>query len=42
MSGISKDYVFELEIPSINAEVGDVDRDHKIIEAIFGAKGVHN
>ena len=31
MSGISKDYVFELSIPAINAEVGDVDRDHNII-----------
>lgn len=42
MSGITKDYVFELEIPAINTEVGDVDRDHKIIEGIFTAKGMHN
>ena len=31
MSGITKDYVFELGIPAINTEVGDVDRDHAII-----------
>lgn len=41
MSGISKDYVFELEIPAIDAEVGDLDRDHNIIEGIFMAKGVN-
>jgi len=30
MSGISKDYVFEIEVPKINTEVGDLDRDHDI------------
>jgi len=41
MSGITKDFVFELEIPAINTEVGDVDRDHNVIEGIFAAKGVN-
>jgi hypothetical protein len=41
MSGITKDFVFELEIPVINTEVGDVDRDHNAIEGIFTAKGVN-
>jgi hypothetical protein len=40
MSGISKDYVFEILIPNINTEVGDLDRDHDILEALFTAKGV--
>lgn len=40
MSGISKDFVFELEIPAIDSEVGDLDRDHNVIEAMFQAKGV--
>lgn len=40
MSGISKDYVFEISIPNIDTEVGDLDRDHDILEAIFTAKGV--
>ena len=40
MSGISKDYVFEIQIPTINTEVGDLDRDHDILEAIYTAKGV--
>ena len=40
MSGISKDYVFEIQIPKINTEVGDLDRDHDILEALFTAKGV--
>ena len=31
MSGISKDFVFEMMIPNINAEVGDVDREHSAI-----------
>ncbi len=42
MSGISKDYVFEILIPKINTEVGDLDRDHDVLEAIFTAKGVDN
>lgn len=40
MSEISKDYVFEIQIPKINTEVGDLDRDHDILEALFTAKGV--
>lgn len=31
MSGVTKDYVFEIGIPNINTEVGDVDRNHDII-----------
>lgn len=31
MSGISKDFVFELMIPNINTEVGDIDREHPVI-----------
>lgn len=42
MSGISKDYVFEIQIPKINTEVGDLDRDHDILEGLFTAKGVDN
>lgn len=42
MSGITKDFVFELEIPNINTEVGDLDRDHTIMEAIFTAKNLSN
>lgn len=42
MSGISKDYVFEIQIPKINTEVGDLDRDHDILEAIYTAKGLDN
>lgn len=41
MSGITKDFVMELQIPAINADVGDLDRDHNILEAIFTAKGVN-
>lgn len=41
MSGISKDYVFELEIPALHVEVGDIERDHNVIEGIFTAKGVN-
>lgn len=41
MSGISKDYVFELLIPAIDAEVGDVDRDYDIIEGGMKAKGIN-
>lgn len=31
MSGVTKDYVFELGIPNIDTEVGDLDRDHSVI-----------
>ena len=41
MSGISKDFVFELFIPNINTEVGDIDREHPVLEGIFAAKGVN-
>ena len=40
MSEISKDYVFELTIPKIEGEVGDVGREHVVCEGILGAKGV--
>ncbi len=40
MSEISKDYVFELTIPKIEGEVGDLDREHVVCEGILGAKGV--
>lgn len=42
MSGVTKDFVFELDIPKINTEVGDIARDHPIIEGIFTAKGVNH
>ena len=42
MSGITKDYVFEILVPFINTEIGDLDRDHDILEALFTAKGVDN
>ena len=42
MSGISKDFVFELTIPAINAEVGDLDRDHDLVEGIFTALSANN
>jgi len=42
MSEISKDYVFEITIPAIKAEVGDLDREHKIIEGSFTAKALNN
>lgn len=42
MSGITKDYVFEFQVPAINTEVGDLDRNHDVIEGIFTAKGVNN
>lgn len=42
MSGITKDYVFQINIPHIDAEVGDIDREHPVLEGIFMAKGVNN
>ena len=42
MSGISKDYVFEILIPKIDTQVGDLDRDHEILEGIFTGKGLDN
>lgn len=41
MSGVSKDYVFELIIPAISAEVGDLEREHEVIEGIMSAKGLN-
>lgn len=41
MSGASKDFVFLLQIPNIDAEVDDIDRDHNIIEGIWMAKGLN-
>ena len=41
MSGITKDFVFELSIPNINTEVGDIDRVHSAIEGSYMAKGVN-
>ena len=41
MSEVSKDFVFELAIPAIGGEVGDIGREHIVMEAIMGAKGVH-
>lgn len=35
MSGISKDYVFELDIPMIDCQVGDLERDHDILASTF-------
>ena len=40
MSDVSKDFVFELHIPKIEGEVGDVGRENLVLEAILGAKGV--
>ena len=37
MSGISKDYVFQLEIPKIDSKVGDLERDHGILVSNFTA-----
>ena len=38
MSGIQKDYVFELEIPKIDCEVADLERDHEILASKFTAE----
>ena len=42
MSGISKDFVFQLSIPSINAEAGDIGKDYVILESGFIATGINN
>lgn len=42
MSGITRDFVFELDIPAINTEVGDIERDHNVIEGIFTAKSINH
>jgi hypothetical protein len=33
--------VFELTIPAIEGEVGDIVREHVVIEAILDAKGMN-
>jgi len=35
MSEVSKDFVFELTFPAIEAEVGDIGREHIIMEAVM-------
>ncbi len=40
MSEISKEFVFELSIPAIAGEVGDIGREHVVLEGILAAKGV--
>ena len=40
MSGVSKDFVFELTFPAIAGEVGDAAREHVIMEAVMEARGV--
>lgn len=42
ISGVTKNYVFEIEIPSINKEVGDLERDHDILKATFTANNINN
>ena len=34
-SGVTKDYVFEIDIPKINAIIGDLNRDHDILIGYF-------
>jgi uncharacterized protein YegL len=41
MSEISKEFVFELTVPAIGGEVGDIGREHVVLEGIMQAKGVH-
>ena len=41
MSDVSKDFVFELNIPAIGGEVGDINREHVILEGIMQANGVN-
>lgn len=40
MSEVSKDFVFELTVPNIAGEVGDIGREHIVCEGILAAKGV--
>ena len=42
MSERSKEFVFELAIPAIPGEVGDIGRQHVVLEGIMEAKGVNN
>ena len=40
MGGVSKDFVFELTFPAIDGEVGDVAREHVVMEAVMEGQGV--
>jgi hypothetical protein len=40
MTDSSKDFVLELTIPEIGGEVGDIGREHVVLEGLFSAKGV--
>jgi len=40
MTDISKDFVFELTIPAIEGEVGDIGREHIVIDVSFQGKGI--
>jgi hypothetical protein len=42
MSEVSKEFVFELTIPAIGGEVGDIGRENVVLEGIMGAKGINN
>lgn len=42
MSEVSKEFVFELTIPAIEGEVGDIGRENVVLEGIMGAKGINN
>jgi hypothetical protein len=41
MSEISKEFVFELTIPAIGGEVGDIVREHIVLEGVMQAKGIN-
>ncbi len=42
MSGVSKDLILELEIPAMNVNVNDQQRNQIILKAILEAKDVKN
>jgi hypothetical protein len=42
MSGVEKHYILELEIPHIQAEIGDIQRDHKILECTYQITDLNN
>ncbi len=42
MSGVSKDFVLEIEIPAMNLTLGDHQRNQIIMKAIVEAKDVNN
>jgi len=41
MSEISKEFMFELTIPAIGGDVGDIGREHVALEGIMQAKGIN-